>query len=410
MTEKVLNYDRSIVPQETGWFCGPASTQIVLNSLGITKSEQDLAVEMKTHRGGTDYIGLIVPVLKKYSKVEYKAREMPNDPATDKQKEQLWTDLVSSINAGYGVIVNIVAPPSNYPRGVKGSASPYYSGGTVYHYMTAMGFDDTPHARAVWIADSGFQPQGYWLSFDQLATLIPPKGYAYGPGTPPPKPPAAPTLPERTGLDAETLLRAMTETYVPKARIAELLPGFVQAMAQADITTPNRAAMWCAQLGHESAGLRYMEELADGSAYEGRRDLGNVVQGDGRRFKGRGPIQVTGRNNYTQLSAWAHSVGLVPTPTFFVDNPTALAEPRYGFLGAVWYWKIARPQLNALSDKGDLEQVTRVINGGTNGLKDRRERWERCRKLGDALLPGTRADGLPDDTELWNRIGEAVGL
>ena len=50
---------------------------------------------------------------------------------------------------------------------------------TVYHYVAAMGYDDPPGAWAVWIADSGFWPFGYWCGFDQVATLIPPKGYTY---------------------------------------------------------------------------------------------------------------------------------------------------------------------------------------------------------------------------------------
>ena len=76
------------------------------------------------------------------------------------------------------------SPPSNYPRGVKGSISPRYGGGTVYHYVAAMGYDDTPGARALWIADSGFWPFGYWCGFDQVATLIPPKGYTYADAAP----------------------------------------------------------------------------------------------------------------------------------------------------------------------------------------------------------------------------------
>jgi len=82
--------------------------------------------------------------------------------------------------------MNWVAPPSNYPRGVKGSISPRYGGGTVYHYVAAMGYDNTPGARAVWIADSGFWPFGYWCGFNQVATLIPPKGYTYSDAAPAP--------------------------------------------------------------------------------------------------------------------------------------------------------------------------------------------------------------------------------
>jgi hypothetical protein len=67
---------------------------------------------------------------------------------------------------------------------VKGSISPAYHGGWVYHYVAAMGDDDTPDARAVWIADPGFSPFGYWCGFDQVATLIPPKAYTYADAAP----------------------------------------------------------------------------------------------------------------------------------------------------------------------------------------------------------------------------------
>src|SRR5699024_9008816 len=150
-----------------------------------------------------------------------------------------------------------------------------------------------------------------------------------------------------------------------------LVGPFNGAMVQADCTNVNRAAMWCAQLGHESVGLRYMREIASGAAYEGRRDLGNVYPGDGVRYAGRGPIQITGRNNYGTLSAWAHSKGYVQSRTYFVDNPAELEKPRYGFLGAVWYWTVARPQINSLADARNLEAVTRAINGGLNGFADR---------------------------------------
>ena len=189
-------------------------------------------------------------------------------------------------------------------------------------------------------------------------------------------------------MDAQTLAQAMGN--VPGVDYTALAPGFNEAMAAAGVTTVRRAAMWCAQLGHESVGLRYMREIwgptSTQRGYEGRADLGNTRPGDGKRFMGRGPIQVTGRHNYTRLSQWAHKEGLVPTPTFFVDNPTELEKPRHGFLGAVWYWTTQRP-LNQLSDAGDLTGATRAINGGTNGLNDRRARYNRALALGEALLP-----------------------
>lgn len=197
---------------------------------------------------------------------------------------------------------------------------------------------------------------------------------------------------------AEVLAHAMGNA-LPDTRYAELAPAFSAAMAAAGCTTVARAAMWCAQLGHESGGLRWMEELADGSAYEGRADLGNVRPGDGCRFKGRGPIQVTGRANYESCSRWAHARGFAPTPTYFVDNPDALA---HSFVGAVWYWTAARPQLNALADAGDIAGATRAINGGTNGLEARRARWDRSRAIGDALLESTPESTLtPEDDVPW---------
>lgn len=189
-------------------------------------------------------------------------------------------------------------------------------------------------------------------------------------------------------MDVNTLKQAMGGN----ANYAELLAPMVNAMRMANINNQLRAAMWCAQIGHESVGLRYMEEIADGSAYNGRSDLGNTRPGDGPRFKGRGPIQLTGRHNYGAFSRWCHSKGWVNSPTYFVDNPAKVGEPHWGFLAAAYYWTVSRPQLNDMADRGDLEGCTRAINGGTNGIADRRARYERCLRLGEALLP---AGGKP---------------
>ncbi|MGV9744582.1 C39 family peptidase [Rhodococcus zopfii] len=386
--EKLLDYDRTIVPQETGYWCGPASVQVVLNSLGIRVAEKDMARELGTTVNGTNWIGSFPQVLNRYADAGYFVVEMPHDPPRAEQKERLWRDLVESINGGRGVIVNIVAPPSNYPRGVKGSQSPRYGGGVVYHYMSVMGYDDAG-ARAVWIADSGFQPQGYWMAFDQLATLIPPKGYTAAPGPATPAPAPAPAA----GLTAETLAAAMGNA-VPIDRYRALLPAFSAAMVAAGCTTVERAAMWCAQIGHESQGLGLFRELwgptPDQLTYDGR--MGNGP-GDGFRYRGRGAIQVTGRDHYTNFSGWAYERGRVPTRTFFVDRPDALESDEYAFLGAVWYWTTQRP-LNELSDACDIAGATRAINGGTNGLADRQLRYQRCLNLGAALLPTTDSEEL----------------
>lgn len=390
MTEKLLPYDRSIVPQETGFWCGPASSQIALNTRGIQAAEVDLARELGTTVNGTNHVGLIRDLLnRRLPGANYKAVFLENDPPSEAQKNTLWANLVRSIDAGYGVVMNWVAPPSNYPRGVKGSVSPRYGGGVVYHYVTAMGYDDA--ARAVWIADSGFQPQGYWISFDQCASLIPPKGYTFADV----EAPVVQPPPARASLTAESLSEAMGGA-IPLDRYRALLPALNDALIQCGCTTVDRAAMWLAQVGHESGGLKWMEEIADGSAYEGRADLGNTQPGDGRRFKGHGPIQITGRYNHTKVSEWAFSKGLVPTPTFFVEQPQQLASDKYGFLGVVWYWTVAR-DMNSYADRNDILGATRAVNGGTNGLDDRTQRWNRCRAMGDRILPNS-GGFLMDDT------------
>lgn len=101
----------------------------------------------------------------------YETKEMPNDPPTQAQKDLLWRDIVLDIDNGYAIVANIVAPPGNQPPG-------YPPGQTIYHYFTVIGYDDVN--RTVLIADpaSFSGNQIYWLTFDQLASLIPPKGYS----------------------------------------------------------------------------------------------------------------------------------------------------------------------------------------------------------------------------------------
>jgi predicted chitinase len=180
---------------------------------------------------------------------------------------------------------------------------------------------------------------------------------------------------------------------LPLQRYAELLPAVLESLRNCDCTNENRVAEWMAQIGHESVGLQYMEEIADGSAYEGRADLGNTQPGDGVRYKGRGPIQITGRSNYAQVSEWASSKGLVPTPTFFVDQPEQLGTDQYAFRGTEWYWTVARPKINAMCDAGDIEGVTRAINGGLNGYEDRCARYQNALPIAAAFLP---ANNNPD--------------
>lgn len=169
-------------------------------------------------------------------------------------------------------------------------------------------------------------------------------------------------------------------------RAHEMFDGYVGAMHAAEITNVRRAAMFAAQIGHESAGLRYMEEIASGSAYEWRQDLGNIYAGDGVRYKGSGPIQLTGRANFRAFTQWANREG--HTDINFEDRPELVRQdPRWGFLAASWYWTQARPQINSMADAGNVSGVTYAINGGYNGLTDRQARYDRALAYGERLLP-----------------------
>ena len=126
-------------------------------------------------------------------------------------------------------------------------------------------------------------------------------------------------------------------------------------------TSSLRLAHFMAQVMHESGSFRYMEEIASGQAYEGRKDLGNTQPGDGRRYKGRGPIQITGRANYRR---YGRKIGID-----IERHPEIAALPSVGLHLALVFWRANG--LNALADADDLKGITRLVNGGSNGLRDR---------------------------------------
>lgn len=172
-----------------------------------------------------------------------------------------------------------------------------------------------------------------------------------------------------------------------RERYAQLLPAYLHMLQIIGASSINAHAMIGAQLGHESVGLKYQNEIASGAAYEWRADLGNTQAGDGVRFKGHGWIQVTGRGNHTAVSQWAHTRGIVPSPTYFVDNPQELGNDTYCWVGPAWYLTAARSGFLAAADRGELESCTRMINGGLNGIDDRRQRYNRALTLGARLIP-----------------------
>lgn len=139
-----------------------------------------------------------------------------------------------------------------------------------------------------------------------------------------------------------------------------------------DIAPGPRRQMFLAQLAHESAGFRTTREYADGSAYEGRKDLGNVQEGDGKKFRGRGLIQLTGRANYRRFGDIL-GLDLENDPETVEDFPLALEV-------SALYWDVHK--LNIFADDHNFEEITRRINGGYNGLEDRKKYLQKAIDIG----------------------------
>lgn len=140
-------------------------------------------------------------------------------------------------------------------------------------------------------------------------------------------------------------------------------------LAQFNINTPSRICHFLSQTAHESGGGRYMKELASGEAYEYRSDLGNTEPGDGPRFKGAGYIQLTGRANYQDFCDYMKDPRIMKGVDY--------VSVTYPFTSAGFWWHNNR--MNELVDGGaGVEDVTRRVNGGYNGLEDRKYYYNRC--------------------------------
>ncbi len=233
---------------------------------------------------------------------------------------------------------------------------------------------------------------------------------------PPPVAPVAPAPPSpvspvvspapsgrRVTITAPLLRRVMPS--VGQARSVEYAPFLQRAIEEFAIDTPPRAAAFLAQLAHESGELRFMEELWGPTAAQRRYEpptslaarLGNTQPGDGKRFKGRGPIQLTGRANYR---VFGDALGLD-----LIARPALAASKEVAFRIAGLYWK--KRGLNPLADRQDFRRITRLINGGFNGLADRLRFWDRAKQIFDVRRlpagplrgmrrPGATAEEAPD--------------
>lgn len=161
-----------------------------------------------------------------------------------------------------------------------------------------------------------------------------------------------------------------------RANAASCLAGLSDYGQLVGLNQPHRLAHYLSQILHESGAFAYDREVWGPTPaqkrYEGRKDLGNTVKGDGSRYRGRGPIQITGRANYRSFTKWAKRID--PNAPNFEANPEAVVTDPWEGLGPIWYWDSGNPDgrsLNRYADDNNIEMVTRRINGGLNGYADR---------------------------------------
>lgn len=162
----------------------------------------------------------------------------------------------------------------------------------------------------------------------------------------------------------------------PLSRTTEFISHLNTYMPKYGIDTPIEAASFLAQVLHESGGLKWLREIwgptAAQSKYEGRKDLGNTETGDGKKFMGRGLIQLTGRANYRRMSKDMFG------DERLLKSPDFLSTAEYAVWSACIYWTWRK--LEAKDDDLSIKEETKAINGGYNGLTDRQQYFDRAIK------------------------------
>jgi putative chitinase len=182
-------------------------------------------------------------------------------------------------------------------------------------------------------------------------------------------------------LDLATLTE-ICGTIRDRENARQFLAGVHNYGSRIGLHKPHRLAHFISQTAHEAARFRHDVEVWGPTSaqkrYDTRTDLGNTPQadGDGFRFRGRGPIQITGRANYVRFRDWCRANIDRNAPDFVTDPDAVLRDPWEGLV-AVWYFEVTRDLLR-YCDEGNVEMVTRRINGGTNGLADRLELYARA--------------------------------
>jgi putative chitinase len=203
------------------------------------------------------------------------------------------------------------------------------------------------------------------------------------------------TPPAPSSNAADVLARA---TGITLAKATDVLPLVSFALSKCNCTNPRRIAAALAQWVVESGHFVYTEEIADGPESEERW-----------KYKGRTWIQLTWLENYEGFSRWCYSLGLVPTPDYFVVNPHELANQKWAALGPAYWWAVKYPRINEYADRGDIDNVSKWVNAPAwvdnpnkhaNGEQARRDAYNKALALGDQLLTLTSPVPPQGDDEL----------
>jgi len=203
-----------------------------------------------------------------------------------------------------------------------------------------------------------------------------------------------PVIPSPIVVPAATTILARA-CGITQAKAESIFPQVSFALTKANCTNPRRIAAALAQWIIESGHFVYTEEIASGPETQERW-----------KYKGRTWVQLTWLENYRGFSRWAHSLGLVPSPTHFVDHPKQLAEQKWAALGPAYWWAIKYPQINEYADRGDIDNVSKWVNAPAwvdnpnkhaNHEAERRAAYNKALALGDQLLQLIQTQTGDDD-------------
>lgn len=173
--------------------------------------------------------------------------------------------------------------------------------------------------------------------------------------------------------------------HVSDKAINVFLPHLNTFMTKYEIDTPQRIGAFIAEIGEESGNLQYTTEIASGTNYEGRENLGNLYPGDGRKYKGRGLIQITGRKNYRNCS-----IGMFGDDRLEA-TPELLSTPQNAVESACWFWHVRG--INEVCDHAEdwikpgahhyskFQWITILINGGLNHYDERLANYNRAKQV-----------------------------